>query len=235
MVDSFYWAILGCVTTIGIISVIAALNGQANSVPPTPAFSKIITPDGQIEATAFNSELTINNGTDTYTGINGNTLTIGHNLVPYAQLSDLTTQSCPAPANTASNVTLNTNDEIYKITHSTTANTHEIKIQEKGIYQVIAGAQVGEAIVQASGVHNIWLAKNGQKIANSNIKTTVMLQVAGSETMVGVINWVGNLNKNDIIYFQQACSDPNIGIIFTGIGTPPATPSIIVSIAKVGS
>ena len=144
----------------------------------------------------------------------------------------MTTQAC-ATNGAASNILLNTNDSIYKITHSTTSNTHQITIQEAGVYQIIAVPQVGEATIQADGVQNLWMVKNSVQVPNTNIKTTVSLQESGSETMTATFNWVGILATNDIISFQQSCTDADIGIIFTAAGTPPATPSIIISIVRI--
>ena len=77
------------------------------------------------------------------------------------------------------------------------------------------------------------MMKNNVQVPNSNIKTTVMLQIATTDTMTGTFNWAGRLNQNDIISFQQGCTDSDIGIIATPAGTPPLTPSIIVSVFKV--
>lgn len=180
-------------------------------IPPTNAFSSVLTDHGIIKAVKWNDMLVAPKP-------------------PYAQISDGTTQSCISGS--AKNVTLNTNDSIYHVTHSTTVRTNEIIIQEAGTYQIIAVPQIGEASVQADGVHDLWMMKNNAKIPNSNIKTSVMLQLATADTMTGTINWVGRLNQNDIISFQQGCTDSDIGLIFTAEGVPPATPSIIVSVAK---
>ena len=180
-------------------------------IPPTPAFSTIRTDAGIISAGTFNARLDAPQP-------------------PFAQLSDSTTQSCISGS--AKNVTLNTNDKIFHMTHSTTSRTNEIRVDEPGTYLVLAVPQVGEATVQADGTHDFWMMKNNAKVANSNIKTTVMLQASGTETMTGTINWVGSLNANDIISFQQGCTDSDIGIIATAAGVAPATPSVIVSVVK---
>lgn len=185
--------------------------GREMSMPPTNAFSKMLRSYDTVTAKQYDDIIPMD--------------------YPYAQISDSTTQSCISGS--AKNVTLNTNDSIYRITHSTTARTNEIGIQETGVYQVIAVPQVGEATVQADGIHDFWMMKNNMQIPNSNIKTTVMLQVAISDTMTGTLNWVGRLDKNDIISFQQGCTDSDIGMVFTGSGIMPATPSIIISIAKI--
>ena len=187
-----------------------ATAGREMNIPPTNAFSTIITNGMNQTATEYNSVLYLN--------------------YPYAQISDSTTQACPV---IAANVTLNTNDSIYKITHSTTTDTNEITMQENGVYQIIAVPQVGEAIAQGVGIHNFWMMKNNVPVPNSNIKTTIFLQVGGTETFTASLNWIGRLSSGDVISFQQSCTDADIGIIATPAGTPPATPSVIISIARI--
>ena len=68
---------------------------------------------------------------------------------------------------------------------------------------------------------------------NYNIKTMTSIQSGTADTMTGTLNWIGYLNTNDIISFQQSCDNANLGIVFTPEGTPPATPSIIISIARI--
>ena len=203
--------VIGC----GMVLMLALIltPNQTEGLKELPAFSKVLTGGDTITARQYNSIMNMR--------------------YPYAQLSDSTTQACAA-AGAASNILLNTNDSVYHITHSTSSNTHLITIQESGIYQIITAPQVGEATVQASGVHNFWMLKNSVAVANSNIKTSVMQQVSGSETMVGVLNWVGRLESGDSISFAQSCTDADIGLIFTAsTAVEPATPSVIVSIARI--
>lgn len=206
-------AVVAAATSIAIFALAAVLMPSEALVNPTPAFSKVMTGGGIQTAKNFNDMMMMR--------------------YPYAQISDLTTQNCLANG-AVSNVLLNTNDSIYRMTHSTSSNTHQIIIQDTGIYLVIAAPQIGEATVQADGIHNFWIVKNGVKIANSNIKMTVMQQISGSETMVNVLQWVGKLESGDTISFAQSCTDSDIGIIFTPSNSvEPATPSIIVSVARV--
>lgn len=186
--------------------------GREMSIPPTNAFSRVATDNGTLTALTWDD-------------------TLYAPQPPYAQLSSLQTQACAA-AGAASNVTLNTNDSIHKITHSTTTRTHEIRMQQTGTYSIVAAPQVGEVTTQADGLHNFWMMKNGAQVANTNVKTHITVQVGGDETVMEIFNWTGRLQANDVIYFQQSCTDADIGIIFTAAAVPPATPSVIVSIAK---
>jgi hypothetical protein len=204
----FSTAVIG-LAILGVAIIFAPTEG---AIPPTPAFNRVVTGISDYSAKSYNEVI----------------------LVPkyaYAQLSDLTTQQCAANG-AASNVTISTNDSIYGIAHSTTTNTQEITFQSKGTYLVIASPQVGEAQVQADGIHNFWMMKNGEQVPNSNIIMTVHLTASGADTMVNVLNTVGYFEAGDVIYFQQSCTDEDIGIIFTASATPPNTPSIIISVAK---
>lgn len=205
----FYLAVIG----LFIMGVAIAVSPADSAVPPTRAFSKVVTSHYTYEAGRYNDILTIPQ-------------------LPYAQISDSVTQGCNAGS--AKNVTLNTNDSIYGFTHSTTSKTNEITIVEKGVYQIIAVPQVGEASVQASGIHNFWLTKNNIQVPNSNIKTTINTQLNPGDTITGTLNWIGTLNQGEIISFQQGCTDSDIGIIASASGVPPATPSVIISIYKIG-
>lgn len=201
------------VLTIATVIVLSGYFLSAESViPPTRAYSSVQTDAGIMQAGSYNARLIAP-------------------IMPYAQISDLTTQACAA-AGAASNVTLNTNDSIHKITHSTTTRTQEIRIQQTGTYQIVAAPQVGEVTSQADGLHNFWMTKNGAQVANTNIKSHIVVQVGGDETVMETFNWVGRLQANDVVYFQQSCTDADIGIIFTDAAVPPNTPSVIVSIAK---
>ena len=151
-------------------------------------------------------------------------------LLPYAQLSDSTTQVCPTI--TPANVTINTNDSIYKLSH--TSSSHLVTIDESGAYQIIAVPQVGEYTPQANGEWNFWLLINGTKVANTNIKEHIEPQVLTGATFTSTLNWMGYLNENATISFQQLCTSTNIGLLATAEGTPPATPSIIISIMRIG-
>lgn len=217
-----------CLVTLSII-----LMPADSAIPPTRAFSKVKYDNYTYYSPSYDGIITLNHtsGFNVNTALGGVEMAVGG--LPYAQISDLTTQSCPQLPSVA-NVTLNRNDGLRSFIHSTTTRSNEIVIPEDGVYLFIAVPQVGEATTQADGVHNLWMMKNNTKIPNSNIKTTIMLQVGVTETMTGTLNWVGALQEHDIISFQQGCTDPDIGIIFSNSTTIPATPSIIISAYKLG-
>ena len=98
---------------------------------------------------------------------------------------------------------------------------------------ITAGPQVGEVTSQADGLHKFWMMKNGAQVANSAVAAHIVVQVGGDETVMEIFNWIGRLNQNDVIYFQQACTDADIGIVFTAAGVAPNTPSVMISIGKI--
>lgn len=204
---------------VGIIAL--NLSDVGASIPPTRAFSKIVIGNQTFVAESYNAELDLTSFFD-----------LGGPVVqlPYAQLSSSQTQPVAA-AGAASNITLNTNNGIYGISHSTTIRNHEIVIQEDGIYFIMAGAQIGRSASIPAGVHNLWLAKNNVNIDGTNIKTAI--PAITPNTLVGITNWVGHLEQGDIITIMQSSPDTtDIQLEATPAAIPPDTPAIIVTIFK---
>lgn len=115
----------------------------------------------------------------------------------FAQISSTQSQLVNG-VNTASNVTLNSNDEIVGITHSPTTNNHLITIAKKGIYFFIVCGQIGQSS-GGGGTHLLWMQKNGINVANSGVATYISQPV--SDTSVVTLNWVGTLQAGDKISF----------------------------------
>jgi len=69
-------------------------------------------------------------------------------------------------------VFMDQNDAISGIEHS---NEHpaDIRIVESGTYVLIAAPQVGRKSGNGPSTVDFWLRKNGQDIANSNVRCTV--------------------------------------------------------------
>ena len=144
MADKLTLAAISAFVFVGIIGLLAMTNPPANTIPPTPAYSRITNNGAIFDAENYDSQISLGaNHFNTTRMANGVYLDLARN--PYAQISDSSTQSCVSGS--AKNVTLNTNDEIYRMTHSVSSNTNEIRIDEAGTYLVIAVPQVGEATV----------------------------------------------------------------------------------------
>lgn len=229
--DYWPWVIAGvalCLVTLGIV-----LLPADSTIPPTRAFSKIKYENFTYYSPSYDGSIILNHTSGFLVDrvSSGVQITVGG--IPYMQISDLTTQNCPLLP-TVGNITINTNDEIRGFIHSTTTRTNEIIIPEDGVYMIMAVPQIGEATTQADGVHNFWMTINNTQVPNTNIRTTILLQVGQTETFTTTLNWVGFLQEHDIISFQQSCTDSDIGIIFTNGSTRPNTPSIIISAYKLG-
>lgn len=69
---------------------------------------------------------------------------------------------------------------------------------------------------------------------NTNVKLELGILNDIDETNVLTFNWISEFNENDIISFQQSCTDTGLGILFTDETVSPDTPSIIISIAQIG-
>jgi hypothetical protein len=211
------------------------ISGKIFSIKKIDSTANIVT-------VATTSSQTIDGKNTSLLGIQNNVLMIqsndldwivisNYNRLPFAQISDSTDQSVAA-SGAISDITLNQNDLLVGILHSTTVNNHQITIVEPGIYQISAIAQIGRSSAITAGTHNIWILKNGVNIENSNIKTYMPATLAA--TNIGVINNILSLDAGDIISFQQSCSDTtNIKLKFTSSGSSPSTPSIKVTIAKI--
>ena len=172
---------------------------------------------------------TISNGTGLEIFNGTNTISIAEAIKPYAQISDTTNQTCAFQV--IKNVTLNTNNDVFGITHSTSSNQQDIVIDSPGLYHFLAGAQVGRTSATGVDTHNLWMIKNNVKIANTNERTYMTAVL--NDTSVVFMNWSGVLAQNDVIGYQQNCYQTAVvGLRANAIGIPPATPSISVTVVK---
>ena len=174
---------------------------------------------------------TISNGTGLEIFNGTNTISIAEVIKPYAQISDSTNQTCAFQV--VKNVTLNTNDDIFGFTHSTSSNTQDIIVESAGLYQFIAGAQVGRTSATGVDTHYLWMIKNNVRITDSAVRT--YMAAVANDTSVVFINWAGILAQNDVIGFQQNCQQTAVvGIrANSAVGSiVPATPSIIITAVK---
>lgn len=210
----------------------------SSTVVDTDTNTTVLSSISNINATliADNSTSTNNvrlKGISNGTGINvfngTNTVIIAELIKPYAQISDQTNQTCSYQV--IKNVTLNTNDFLWGVTHSTSSLTNEIVIQTAGLYQFIAGGQVGRTSATGVDTHNLWMTKNNVKLANTNVRTYSAAVL--NDTSVVFVNWAGELAAGDIISYQQMCYQTQVlGLRANLAGIPPATPSIIVTVVK---
>lgn len=152
------------------------------------------------------------------------------NELPHAQLSSTVTQQ--PIVTTPVLITMNQNDDLSGITHSTTINSDRIIIRKKTTYFILAAAQVGKTSGTTNVNIDIWLRKNGVDVPNSNTRAGIVLS---TDTQVLVSQTIVDMNKDD--YFQIMLSVSSLsqgaGIIASSPSGEPAIPSIIVSIYEV--
>ena len=152
------------------------------------------------------------------------------NELPHAQISSTVTQQPIVTTPVA--VTMNQNDDLSGITHSTTVNSDRIIIRKKTSYFILAAAQVGKTLGTTNVNIDIWLRKNGVDVPNSNTRAGIVLS---TDTQVLVSQTIVDMNKDD--YFQVMLSVSTLaqgaGIIASFPSGEPTIPSIIVSIYEV--
>lgn len=149
----------------------------------------------------------------------------------YAQLSDSTDQTFGATG-TAQSITLNTNDEIAGITHSTTVNPENVTIETNGTYVIIAQPQV-TAGAGAAGYFHLWLqVDTGGGFADVSDSNIELILASNDQDVIPLIA-VLSLNKDDIVRLRGSVGDTGIKLDAQTPAGEPAIPAIIYSIFKI--
>lgn len=144
----------------------------------------------------------------------------------YAQLSSLVTQT-PLSSG-ATNVKLDVIDEIKDIELS--EDREQIKINEGGLYFIIAAGQVGASMTGAKGFVDLWLAKNDKDIPNSNTRESVADSL---DTGVLISQSCLRLEKGDRICIRYSATSASLGLIYSHPDNEPAIPSLIFTMIKI--
>jgi hypothetical protein len=136
-----------------------------------------------------------------------------------------------AGANTVNYMTLNNTGLANGVS---IANSDEITIARTGYYNIQFSAQLSHDTNQTANVE-IWLAKNGNNLANTNTRLTLVKD----EAMVASWNWLVNANTaNDYYQIAWASSDTNVELVYVDAGNTIANvaiPSVIVTVVPVGA
>lgn len=144
----------------------------------------------------------------------------------YAQLSSTVNQQ---PGTTSPViVTFNQNDQIYGISHSVISNTGSITVTKKGVYVILAGAQVGKESGAATILADMWIRVNNVDVTNSNVRNSIK---QADDTKV-LINTSGiPLNSGDYVHIMQSVdiTGAGAGILATSPVGEPVIPSIILT------
>ena len=171
-------------------------------------------------------------GTQTITGslqISGSLYYNGHKQYNYGQFYDMTTQS--GSSGSIQSMKLNTTDLSEGVS---IVSGSQIKVENSGVYNLQFSVQL-ENTVNTNIVFNIWFAKNGNSIPNSNTHIDVArAQSAQLGKVPAAWNFLSHLDDNDYLEIKWTCNDTG-GILHYDAGTPstPATPSVIVTITRI--
>ncbi len=171
-------------------------------------------------------------GTQTITGslqITGSFYYNGHKQYNYGQFYDLTDQS--GSSGSVQSMQLGVTDISEGVS---IVSGSQIKVEHNGVYNLQFSAQL-ENTVNTNIVFNIWFAKNGNSIPNSNTHVDVAkAQSAQLGKVPAAWNFLSDLNDNDYLEIKWTCND-NGGILHTDAGTPsiPGTPSVIATITQI--
>jgi len=149
--------------------------------------------------------------------------------ITYAQLTS--TQDQRPSGTSPVLVTMNQNDEISGIEHSA-ENPGDIRIQEAGVYVVIAAPQIGRTSGTEERFVDIWLRKNGNDIPNSNVRNVV--GTSGGKDVI-VNQTMMSFDKGDVINVMMSVEAANEGLGIEAIHPTgePLIPSIIFSMHKI--
>ena len=154
----------------------------------------------------------------------------GHKQYNYGQFYDMTSQS--GSSGSIQSMKLNTTDLSEGVS---IVSGSQIKVENAGVYNLQFSAQL-ENTVNTNIVFNIWFAKNGTSVPNSNTHVDVAkAQSAQLGKVPAAWNFLAHLNANDYLEIKWTCND-NGGILHFDAGTPsiPATPSVIATLTQVG-
>ena len=150
--------------------------------------------------------------------------------VSFAQISSTEDQRPKTTKPTV--VTLNQNDAISGIEHTSDENPGDIRIIESGVYVVIAAPQIGRTKGTEPRYVDIWLRKNGTDIPHSNVRLVIRTKdnkdVIVNQTMLP-------FNRDDIINIMMSVevADEGLGLETIKPKDEPVIPSIIFSMHKI--
>jgi len=149
--------------------------------------------------------------------------------VDYAQISS--TEDQRPSTTTPTQITLNQNDSISGIEHSA-ESPGTIKIQDSGVYVLIAAPQVGRTSGTKKRFVDFWLRKNGTDISNSNVR--VEIDGEGSKDVI-VNQSMLPFEAGDLVNIMMSVEVPDEGLGIEAIHPTgePLIPSIIFSMHKI--
>jgi hypothetical protein len=137
----------------------------------------------------------------------------------------------PSAANAIQAMTLNAFDWQTGVS---VASNSRITFASAGKYNIAFSAQLHQT--NSSSVTNIWLAKNGQPVPDSNTKVSL---TANNPFYVAAWNFFVNAAANDYFEIMWSSDDNHtvieyVAAVGTGSTQHPAVPSVIVTVNQVG-
>jgi hypothetical protein len=154
-------------------------------------------------------------------------------LTPAAQLSH--TKNIQPNVTEPVYVIMDSNDYINGgITHSNSRNSADVIVNEEGSYLIVAAGQVGMTSGNTTCNVDLWLRQNGQDVANSNTRSSVL---SANDTIVLVSQAIMPLKVDDTVNTMMSidATDQGCGLINTALPNEPTIPAIIFSIIRIGS
>jgi hypothetical protein len=145
---------------------------------------------------------------------------------------DTTTQNTSG-ANQANTITLNTSESTNSGVSVT--NSSRITFAYAGTYDVQFSAQLDMTSGGGTNTTDIWLAYNGNNVANSNTVVTVSGS-AGAAKSVAAWNWLVTVSAGDYVQIKWSSPDSHMALLAVDAAaspTRPAVPSVIVTAVKV--
>jgi len=109
------------------------------------------------------------------------------------------------------------------------ASGSRITVANAGVYNIQFSAQLDKTDSNDDLV-NIWFAKNGTNVANSNTQVTVL---GNGGKYLAAWNFVLTLAANDYVQIMLQSPDPNMRVIASGTQTNPARPAVPSSIVTI--
>jgi hypothetical protein len=149
----------------------------------------------------------------------------------FAQLSCNIDQR-PKEAKTPTPISFNVNDALVGIQHYTTKNNSIIKIKQSGLYFLIVAPQIGRKKGSTSRYLDVWLRKNGEDVANSNIRAN--LYHGTSKDVIVNQSMIPLFREDELqVMMSVEAADEGIGLEAIKPKGEPTIPSVILSMRMV--
>lgn len=171
--------------------------------------------------------ITGTSGTSGSSGVSGTSGTSGLSSFRYGSFYSTVDQSLAKDAIgpfTFNNTDLSNGVSVVSSSRITLANAGKYNIQFSAQFHHIGGGGSGETV-------NIWLAKNGSDIADSNTRLTI---TSSTKYSVAAWNFFVDASGGDYYEIIWSTDNANIKIEHEAAGVHPAIPSIILTVNQIG-